>query len=261
MPIPGDLRQQLEEAIRECFDRDELDRLLTYKLHKNSAQIVLPNNLTQAVFEIFSAASRQGWIGPFLRALKTERPNPESATFRQLIDGALLSIPHDDPGIFHWHDEDVLPPCDRCWWREAQSTGLNAIVARLRESETEMIRGPGLRKLVASTLQQLTDNAGPSLGRQITESANQFLEEAFGKEAVSDSLNLVPFRDLRILSEFNKADNQMNWAAVLSEADARGVKTLVSLFLSVFLADQRLRSLADRNLRNLHKHRERRRDV
>ena len=250
--LPSELRERLEKAVRESFSVDDLDRILTFKLNRDLSEIVLPKNAVQAVSELFSTSSRKGWLGDLLLELKAARPSAEKADFRQLIDEALAQIPGADSSKFVWTDDVALAPCLGCWWRDAADIKAQKLVVKLRESESEMVKGPGLPRLQPWTLSSLVTGAPPPLGRQIIVSANSLLEEAFCKDLIG-GIKVTLLRKVRILDKLDRQDNQANWAAVLAEANARGVKTLVALFLSVYFADRGLRSLADRNLQNLYK--------
>lgn len=253
--LSGDLRKRLEASVRESFSVEQLDRLLTYDLTIDRSEKVIPKDAIQAVFELFNAASREGWLERFLRALRNARPSREKAEFRNLVDEALAQLPVTDLSAFAWHGDVALPPCSTCWWRDAAKIGVRELIGKLKESEREMIRGPGLPKLHAWTLSRLSADPNPELGRQIVACANQFLEDAFCKNVAEKRSRETRSRKMRILDRLDRGDNQANWAAVLAEANAHGVKTLVALFLSIYLADRELLSLADSNLQILYKRR------
>ena len=84
--LSGAERRQLERALVAAFDRDHLERLVSYCLNQDLAAITRADDLTDVVFQLVGWAIRRGQLAKLVEAAFEENPeNPELIRFRQAV--------------------------------------------------------------------------------------------------------------------------------------------------------------------------------
>jgi nucleoside phosphorylase len=95
--LNGKQQAALEEALLDAFpSKDELARMIQYRLSKNLEAIALGDNLAIIVFKLIQAAQAQGWLETLIaRAREANPENPVLAAFCQQI-GLSPHSPEND---------------------------------------------------------------------------------------------------------------------------------------------------------------------
>jgi len=73
--LTGPQAKQLQEAILDAFDREELKELLLLRLDKKLDRIAPGATLDATVLDVIQKAEREGWTADLLRAVAAERPS------------------------------------------------------------------------------------------------------------------------------------------------------------------------------------------
>lgn len=89
MALPGKEMRAASEALRDAFTPDEFEQLLRYYLDKKLANIAGPGNFQTVVYDVLSAADREGWVPDLLAAAR--EANPRNAQLMGLAESWQLS--------------------------------------------------------------------------------------------------------------------------------------------------------------------------
>ncbi len=85
--LSGPQQAELEKALVEAFpSKDELARMLRYRLSKNLEAIAMGDNLSIIVFKVIQDAQARGWTDALIARAREANPgNPELVAFCQMI--------------------------------------------------------------------------------------------------------------------------------------------------------------------------------
>lgn len=95
--LDGKKQAAFEEALLDAFpSKDELARMMQYRLSKNLEAIAMGDNLAIIVFKVIQAAQAQGWLGTLIARTREANPdNPALAAFCQQV-GLSPQSPEND---------------------------------------------------------------------------------------------------------------------------------------------------------------------
>src|SRR2546427_3512911 len=81
--------EQLNKALFEAFDEDNLEQMLRFRLGKRLSSIAPSNkNLPTTIFKLIDRAEREGWILQLMVAARESNPgNPSLLEFAQQFAG------------------------------------------------------------------------------------------------------------------------------------------------------------------------------
>lgn len=73
--LSGQQKEQLQQAIVDAFDQEELKELLDFRLDLKLDHIAPGAGFDTVVFDVIQKAEREGWTADLLRAIAAKRPN------------------------------------------------------------------------------------------------------------------------------------------------------------------------------------------
>jgi Effector-associated domain 5 len=136
----------------------------------------------------------------------------------------------------------VLPPCGGCWWRAAATGGAEALASAFRGHINEVRADAGIPELTEGIFDRLArETPNLDFGSEIIDAANTILKVALSSSSDSSLID----------ADFESRHIDNAWSRVLLNAESKGARTLVALFLAIFLVGGPLSALADTNLRVL----------
>lgn len=88
-------RKELDEALRDAFDRSSFDRMLSYELDKRLENLAT-GNFADIVFEVIAISEREGWVVDLIQAAHETVPGNEKLhTFAKKMGLAYDTPPPD----------------------------------------------------------------------------------------------------------------------------------------------------------------------
>jgi hypothetical protein len=140
--LSGEQVSELQEAILDAFEADELRQFLLARLDKDLSHISLGGNLRTVVFDVITQAERAGWTSDLLDAVASERPKRSDLV--QLC-GRLRSVV-DSPEPPDVRGPDVALPLEELRWANISAAPAKS---RTRWHPAVLLAGIGLLAALA----------------------------------------------------------------------------------------------------------------
>ena len=111
MKLSGKELERLHEALLEAFGkRDELERMLLFKLSRQLDHLAPEDDLESVVFVIINRAQRENWLGDLVKGAHTA--NPASPRLREFHDWYVslpaASVAADPYAVLYMYDREPL---------------------------------------------------------------------------------------------------------------------------------------------------------
>jgi Effector-associated domain 1/Trypsin-like peptidase domain len=164
MAMQGKELLAASEALRAAFTLDEFDQLLFFYLNKQRENIAGPGNFPTVVYEVLSAAEREGWTSDLLAAAREANPTNarlmglaeawELAPLRLETRDALERIINEEAGFL-----DITAWRERLGALEGQVGRIEVTVPGGTINGTAFLVAPGVCVTNYHVLERVIDNA------------------------------------------------------------------------------------------------------
>ena len=74
-PVGQQQLKQLDEALRDAYNKASFERLLLFELDRELEQIASGGNFKDIVFSVIMTAKREWWLNALVRAAAEDRPD------------------------------------------------------------------------------------------------------------------------------------------------------------------------------------------